>query len=791
MPKVKTGHEYKKSYVEDDLQKALAEIANGMPIKQASYKFNVPRATIQFRMSSNLKKKSLGPSTILMPEEENILVTWLIENYKKGFPRRKEDVQATVQDFINEHPRQNPFTDNRPGEGWYKAFLKRHPELTTRTSEAITKASSVISEHDVKGWFDRIEAYLKQENLYHILICPDRILNGDETNFQLCPKNSKVLAPKGARNVYEVDVAPAKSSITVMFSFSASGDVTPPMIIYPYKRMPSDIIKSVPEDWGIGRSDNGWMKAELFYEYIGNVLHPYLQKKGVEFPVILFLDGHCTHLTYKVSKLCTKLNIILICLYPNSTRLLQPADVSVFKPLKNGWRKSVLEWRRRNPLDTLTKEKFACVLKEVVRTIEPETIKSGFRCCGLFPWNPLALDYSKCLGARKESKVSTSKTLSYERFVKIIGSEKITQFKNFEYFYKNDDFLDLYRIWKEFQSEECENTNSNFTENSTKESEENNDEIKYTAPKKELSTSMEKEKEMKIMLKSKETTNKDKHLFAENQNVYVDDLFTSTINNQIDNECKSLTTYLDLENIPIVIDNDNILQPIVLANGHPQGIEYINLSNFISWPVTPERKGSKNSEKLPFVLTSIDWQKIQEEKINKKRELELCKEERKRKRIEKKLANTKTIKNVKKDKKTALKKEETITSSPKIQILSYKTLSEENKIPRSHIRNLFFNNTNKTNQELLSEDDIGKNETKCKEDDRSEKKGDQNCSEEYSNLSFPNNIRASGRMCYLCTFNITRYNDGVQCLSCIRTYHSKCIITKNPELKADSSYKCC
>jgi len=53
-----------------------------------------------------------------------------------------------------------------------------------------------------------------------------------------------------------------------------------------------------------------------------------------------------SHVTMQISNLCTKLWIILICLYSNSTRILQPADIAAFKPSKHLWRKSVLEWRQ-------------------------------------------------------------------------------------------------------------------------------------------------------------------------------------------------------------------------------------------------------------------------------------------------------------------------------------------------------------------------------------------------------------------------------------------------------------
>ncbi|XP_072389495.1 uncharacterized protein [Diabrotica undecimpunctata] len=125
-----------------------------------------------------------------------------------------------------------------------------------------------------------------------------------------------------------MDQGTAKANLTAMFAFSAAGSVTPPIIIYPYRRLPVAVAKSVPDTWEIGTSDNGWMKSKLFVDYISNILHPHLCKNEIQFLVILFVDGHKTHMSYELSTLCTRLQIILIALYPNATRILQPADVS-------------------------------------------------------------------------------------------------------------------------------------------------------------------------------------------------------------------------------------------------------------------------------------------------------------------------------------------------------------------------------------------------------------------------------------------------------------------------------
>jgi len=64
------------------------------------------------------------------------------------------------------------------------------------------------------------------------------------------------------------------------------------------------------------------MKMKVFYEFIANIFYPFVVEKGIRFPIILFVKGHKSHLTYQLSELCSSLNIILIALYSNFTRIL-------------------------------------------------------------------------------------------------------------------------------------------------------------------------------------------------------------------------------------------------------------------------------------------------------------------------------------------------------------------------------------------------------------------------------------------------------------------------------------
>lgn len=575
MPKIQRGVRYQKTYSENDLEKAVSAVQNEeMSRRKAASLFNIPRSTLLFRLSDNFRKNSHGPPPILSSSEENLLVNWIIESGRKGFPRRKQDIQLSVKEFLDDNPRENPFRNNLPGTGWYKAFLKRHRNLVLRTSEAITNASACVSENDIKKWFSSIEIYLKEENLFYILEHPDRIFNGDETAFIMCPKNKKVLAARGAKNVYEIDRGSAKANITVMFTFSASGEITPPMIIYPYTRLPTEILISVPKTWGIGLSPNGWMKSEIFYEYIANVFYPSVKNKGITFPIILFLDGHSSHVTYKLSELCSKLEIILICLYPNSTRILQPADVAAFKPLKVGWKEGVLKWRRNFPEGDITKERFAPILEEVVTsTLNKNIIKNGFKACGLYPWDKNILDYSKCLGKIKEETTdieNKEKLLSYENFTEIVGEDTIKLFNEINTVIETNEpsyFSKVYKVWQYFNAQ--------------------------------------KEEEY------------------------------------------------DIENMPIIFNDPEL----AITTSDSEKIEYetsqneaeeenenSNLNNYLMWPITPQRKGKRNVQKLPYVLTSEEWKKIQTKKIEDKKIKEKDKEARKLKRLENKESKMKKIK---------------------------------------------------------------------------------------------------------------------------------------------------
>lgn len=401
------------TYTEPALLKALEEIKNKTKsIYSAAKSYGIPRTTIQYRLSDEYKHRGTrGPHTVFAAEEEEQIVSWLRDKESKGHPITISSLQFKVKSFLKAHPRTTPFVDDLPGKTWIRLFLRRHPELSLRTPESVTLASSRVSEKDIRLWFSRVYSYLLDNNLTEILKDPSRILNGDESGFSLNPVPKKVIGSTGNKNVSFVETTCSKTNITVMFSFAADGSVIPPDVILPQKRLSREILRSFPSNWGIGTSENGWMDTKNFTLYIKKILYPALKKKGTKFPVIYFVDGHSSHTALEAADVCNELGIILIALFPNATRILQPADVAIFRPLKISWAKTLDTWRTNQPGQGVSLTTFGPLLERAMNeSFKKSTIINGFSTCGLFPYNPDAIDYSKCIPGHSQRNLESLTT---------------------------------------------------------------------------------------------------------------------------------------------------------------------------------------------------------------------------------------------------------------------------------------------------------------------------------------------------------------------------------------------
>jgi len=144
----------------------------------------------------------------------------------------------------------------------------------------------------------------------------------------------------------------------------------------------------MPADWMIGVSQNGWTTDPIGLDWLKKLFDPYTKGRTIGTYRLLIMDGHGSHVTGDFDKYCTDNLIIVLCMPPHSSHLLQPLDVSCFSVLKRSYG-SIVQELMRTGINHVDKDDFLeLYLKARAMTYNQTTIQSGFRATGLVPFDP-------------------------------------------------------------------------------------------------------------------------------------------------------------------------------------------------------------------------------------------------------------------------------------------------------------------------------------------------------------------------------------------------------------------
>jgi len=102
---------------------------------------------------------------------------------------------------------------------------------------------------------------------------------------------------------------------------------------------------------------------------------------------LLICDGHDSHITARFIRYCIDHDIVLLCLLPHSSHLMQPLDVRVFGSLKT-YMSDELDFTFRNGVSTLQKAEWLdCYQNARKRALTVNNIKAGWHRAGLISLN--------------------------------------------------------------------------------------------------------------------------------------------------------------------------------------------------------------------------------------------------------------------------------------------------------------------------------------------------------------------------------------------------------------------
>jgi len=144
---------------------------------------------------------------------------------------------------------------------------------------------------------------------------------------------------------------------------------------------------SIPDNYLLATSKSGYNNDELTIKWIGHFQRFSAERQSGEYRLLL-LDGFGSHCTKEFLAYCEVNNIVVFCLPPHSSHLLQPLDVVVFQPYKH-YHSETVEVANRLGCGDFDKCEFLDGVDSISQqTFKQSTVQSAFRATGLIPYNP-------------------------------------------------------------------------------------------------------------------------------------------------------------------------------------------------------------------------------------------------------------------------------------------------------------------------------------------------------------------------------------------------------------------
>lgn len=378
----------RKLWSDQAMTEAVERVTSGKKLRETARMYNVPVETLR-RVNGTVPLECRpGPPTVLTTEEEARLVQYLIEMSDMGYGLSREMVMRMAYLIAEKSDRKHPFSGDSAGRSWFDGFKQRHPMLTIRKPQPLSYCRALCANPEIIcDFFGKVGSLYGRLN---VVSKPMQVFNCDETSISIVHKPGKVIAQLGRRNVYSITSAERGKTHTILACVSASGYVLPPLMVFPRKRSVPDNLKAgaVPNTMFLN-SENGWINSEIYLQW----LKFFAQNIPPIRPVVLIQDGHASHISIDVIEFTRANGIHLLCLPAHTTHVLQPLDVGVFKSFKSNFSKACTKYIASHPGRVVTSDVLASLVAEAwPSSFTLLNIMGGFKKCGLFPFNPSAVN---------------------------------------------------------------------------------------------------------------------------------------------------------------------------------------------------------------------------------------------------------------------------------------------------------------------------------------------------------------------------------------------------------------
>jgi hypothetical protein len=337
------------------------------------------------------QRANLSRSQSLLTQlEEELFAQWLVEMGKINLPL---DVPRVIEEARRIVELQRGIAPSSSMIKWYRGFKRRHPGLTERICQDISKQriTAQQNEANIANYFHLLSAFRELPR--------SQIYAGDETGLDGDgARRPRVVTQCGiARVTQELDSYREHTSL--MHIGNAAGKTLPLIFIFKGQQIDQAVIPLLPSDALVGCQESGYFTGQNFLRILQHLNQHSDQEHR---PLLFIVDGAKSHIDLAAIDLARSKQINILCLPSQTTHLLQVADVALFGPFKQYW-KTACEELKRERARSVSVEKRGIQRADIVPLVlhawslamTPENVQSGFRRTGIYPYDPTAYKQTK------------------------------------------------------------------------------------------------------------------------------------------------------------------------------------------------------------------------------------------------------------------------------------------------------------------------------------------------------------------------------------------------------------
>ena len=391
MPRVYIRKTDKGQVPREVMERAIQAVKEGMPVRKAAKTYSIAHTTLNNNLVKAKKDSTakLEPnykhSHIFNQEQETSIANYLekCSGMFHGLTTKNVRTLAYEMAFLNRIEMPATWTEKQiAAREWLFGFLRRHETLAIRQPEATSLArATAFNRATVGAFFDILHDCLEK-----IGASGDRIFNLDETGVTTVQKVPKVVATKGLKQVGQITSRERGELVTVCVIVSASGQTLPPAFVFLRKNFKEFMMHGSPEG-SLGLVDSsGWMTAANFIKVMNHLITN--ARPSQDHQVVLIMDNHQSHLSYKALSLAKENFVHIITLPPHTSNKTQPLDRTVFGPMKTHYNQLANSWMMRNVGKLITIYQIAELAgTALTKATTPENVIVGFRVSGVWPFD--------------------------------------------------------------------------------------------------------------------------------------------------------------------------------------------------------------------------------------------------------------------------------------------------------------------------------------------------------------------------------------------------------------------